>query len=91
MNQSEYIEMIIKDLNIITMELIEEHNIPLYMPLEKCISSSNIEDLYLKNEYSIYDQLDGAYKKELKNLFVYLCMITNKKLTLNKVSFKIND
>ena len=56
MNQSEYIEMIIKDLNIITMELIEEHNIPLYMPLEKCISSSNIEDLYLKNEYSIYDQ-----------------------------------
>ena len=69
MNQSEYIEMIIKDLNIITMELIEEHNIPLYMPLEKCISSSNIEDLYLKNEYSIYDQLDGAYKKELKNLF----------------------
>ena len=46
MNQSEYIEMIIKDLNIITMELIEEHNIPLYMPLEKCISSSNIEDLF---------------------------------------------
>ena len=33
MNQSEYIEMIIKDLNIITMELIEEHNIPVYMLL----------------------------------------------------------
>lgn len=29
--------------------------------------------------------------EETYNYFVYLCMITNKKLTLNKVSFKVND
>ena len=69
MNQSEHIEMIIGNLNTTIMGLLEKYNLPIYVAIEKLISSCSIEELTLNNEKSIYDQLNGIYKKILKNFF----------------------
>ena len=69
MNQSEHIEMIIGNLNTTIVKLLEKYNLPIYVAIEKLISSCSIEELTLNNEKSIYDQLNGIYKKILKNFF----------------------
>lgn len=72
MNQKEHIEKTINELKLYIEKLYVKHNIPKYISIERCLSNTNIKELSLNDELSIYDKLDSIYKKSLKSFFYEL-------------------